>query len=353
VTAGFDLQRQRDDRENFRYLNTPGDSARRDTARSLNQLEHVTEFGSFVQSALELTPRTTVIAGLRYDWVKFSVRDRLVIGSNPDDSGERMMRALSSSLGLAFNPSKSLTVYGNVGSSFETPTTTELINSPSGAGGFNPELKPQHAWNFEIGTRGSFDRRFSYSVALFQADVRDALVPYEIAAPRFFYRNAGSTRHQGLEVGSDLSVVSGVSIGATWTYSDYRFRKYSFTDTAGTHVLDGRPLAGIPDNWLSLRIHVQPAAFAGIWAEAQPIYSSGYLVSDVANTRTSQWWSTNVRAGWDGSAGSMRLSPFIGVNNAFNHQYVSSVVINAARGRYYEPAPGRNVYLGMSIGAGR
>jgi iron complex outermembrane receptor protein len=49
----------------------------------------------------------------------------------------------------------------------------------------------------------------------------------------------------------------------------------------------------------------------------------------------------------------MSLAPFIGINNLFNHQYVSSVVINAARGRFYEPAPGRNVYLGISIGAGR
>jgi len=353
LTAGFDFQRQRDDRENFNYLNTPGDSATRSDVRSLNQLEHVTEFGPFVQSALELSPRTTLMAGLRYDWVKFSVRDRLIVGTNPDDSGERLMRALSSSLGIAVNPSTNLTVYGNVGSSFETPTTTELANSPSGAGGFNTGLKPQHAWNFELGTRGSLDRRFTYSVALFQAEVRDALIPYEIAAPRFFYRNAGSTRHQGVEVGGDLSVVPGVSLGAAWTYSDYRFREYSFTDTAGTHVLDGRRLAGIPDNWLHLTIRARPAALAGVWAEVQPTYSSGYLVSDVVNTRTSPWWSTNVRAGWDGSAGSMRLAPFIGINNAFNHQYVSSVVINAARGRYYEPAPGRNVYLGISIGAGR
>ena len=353
LTAGFDFQRQRDDRENFNYLNTPGDSATRGNVRSLDQVEHVTEFGPFVQSALELSPRTTIMAGLRYDWVKFGVRDRLIAGTNPDDSGERLMRALSSSLGIAVNPSRGLTVYGNVGSSFETPTTTELANSPSGAGGFNTGLKPQHAWNFELGARGSPDRRFTYSVALFQAEVRDALVPYEIAAPRFFYRNAGSTRHQGVEVGADLSVVSGVSMGAAWTYSDYRFRDYSFTDTAGTHVLNGRPLAGIPDNWLNLTFRAQPPAFAGVWAEVQPTYSSGYLVSDVANTRTSPWWATNVRAGWDGEAGSMRLAPFVGINNAFNQQYVSSVVINAARGRFYEPAPGRNVYLGISIGAGR
>jgi iron complex outermembrane receptor protein len=49
----------------------------------------------------------------------------------------------------------------------------------------------------------------------------------------------------------------------------------------------------------------------------------------------------------------MSVAPFIGINNAFNHLYVSSVVINAARGRFYEPAPGRNAYVGLSIGAGR
>jgi iron complex outermembrane receptor protein len=49
----------------------------------------------------------------------------------------------------------------------------------------------------------------------------------------------------------------------------------------------------------------------------------------------------------------MRLAPFIGINNAFNQQYVSSVVINATRGRSYEPAPGRNVFLGISVGLGR
>ena len=353
LTAGADFQRQRDDRKNFRYLNTPGDSATRDTVRSLDQREHVTEFGPFVQSAIELSPQTTLMAGVRYDWVKFAVRDRLIAGTNPDDSGERLMRALSGTVGIAVNPSRAVTLYGNMGTSFETPTTTELANSPSGAGGFNTGLKPQHAWNLELGARGSVAGRLAYSVALFQAEVRDALIPYEIAAPRFFYRNAGSTRHRGVELSGDLAVMAGVSLGVVWTYADYRFREYTFTDSAGSHVLDGRALTGIPDNWLHLMVRAQPSAVAGAWAEVQQTYSSGFLVSDVSNTRTSPWWSTNVRAGWDGMAGSMRLAPFIGVQNVFNHHYVSSVVINAARGRFYEPAPGRNVYLGLAVGIGR
>jgi iron complex outermembrane receptor protein len=250
------------------------------------------------------------------------------------------------------NPARNLTVYANAGSSFETPTTTELANSPSGVGGFNPGLKPQKAWNVELGARGTLANRFGYSVALFQAEAHDALVPYEIAAPRFFYRNAGSTRHRGVELSGDWSVTAGVSLGATWTHSDFRYREYSFTDTAGTHVLDGRVLPGIPRNWLNLTVRVQPAG-AGAWVEVQQSYSSGYLVSDVLNTRTAPWSTTNLRAGWDGTMGGVRVSPFLGVQNAFNHRYVGSVVINAARGRFYEPAPGRNLYLGLTVEAGR
>jgi iron complex outermembrane receptor protein len=43
----------------------------------------------------------------------------------------------------------------------------------------------------------------------------------------------------------------------------------------------------------------------------------------------------------------------VAANNVFNRLYVGSVVINAARGRYYEPAPRRNLYVGLSIGMGR
>jgi len=354
VTAGIDFQRQRDDRKNFSYL--ASDPTKPDTL-TLNQLEHVTEIGPFVQSALELSSRATITAGLRYDWVNFAVQDHLITPpSNPDDSGDRLMRALSGSFGIAVNPSSRATLYANVGSSFETPTTTELANSATGTGGFNPDLKPQHAWNYEIGARGSLGgrQRLGFTIVVFQADVRDALIPYEIQAPRFYYRNAGSTRHRGVELSSDIAIVPGVRLDAVWTYADYRYRRYSFTvsDTV-VHTLDGRALPGIPQNWLNFTLRAQPAAFHGAWAEVQQTRSSGYLVSDTLSARAAPWWSTNVRVGWEGTTGGMRLAPFVGINNAVNHLYVGSVVINAARDRFYEPAPGRNFYVGLSVGAGR
>ena len=116
-----------------------------------------------------------------------------------------------------------------------------------------------------------------------------------------------------------------------WTYADYRYRTYAITTPDTTHTLDGRALPGIPQHWLNLMLRVQPRRLRGVWTELQQSYSSGYYVNDTLSTRTAPWWATNVRAGWDGTAAGMRLAPFIGINNAFNHLYVSSVVINAAR----------------------
>jgi iron complex outermembrane receptor protein len=349
LTAGFDFQRQRDDRTNFNNaVGQPG------TTRQLDQLEHVTEIGPFVQSALELTPATTVTAGLRYDWVDFRVADRLVaadsltVDKDRNDSGRRLMAALSGSIGLAVNPAPAVMLYANVGSSFETPTTTELTNRPDTAGGFNPTLQPQKAWTYEIGARGALDGRLTYSLALYQAVVHGELIPYAVPSDsqRVFYQNAGRARHRGVELGLDVRVVSGVDVNGAWTHSDFRYVRY----TAATHVLDGRALPGVPGEFLRVGLRAHPAALHGAWLEYDQTYSSGYLVDDTLNTRTSPWWAANVRVGWEGTAGSVRIAPFLGVNNLYNRLYVGSVTINAARGRYYEPAPGRNVYVGCSIG---
>jgi iron complex outermembrane receptor protein len=353
VTAGVDIQRQRDDRVNF------GNSAGRpDSARSLDQLEHVMEVGPFIQSALLLSPDVTLTAGLRHDWVAFRVRDRLVGPTNPDDSGALLMGALSGSLGLTVSPGASLTLYASAGSSFETPTTTELTNRPDTAGGFNPSLAPQRAWTHEVGARGRVRDRVSWSLAVFQASVTDELISYEVPSSpeRRFYRNAGSARHRGAELGATITPSTWLLAKLAYTYADFRYLHYAFSpDTAHRFVLDGRALPGVPRHWVDLRLRLQPegSVAGGWWVELEAQHASGYLVDDTLSVRTKPWWLTMLRFGWTGQAGGMRMAPFLGVNNVLNRAYVSSVVVNASGGRYYEPAPGRNVYVGLSVEAGR
>ncbi|HEX8725022.1 MAG TPA: TonB-dependent receptor [Gemmatimonadaceae bacterium] len=344
ITAGFDAQWQRDDRANF--ANNGGVAG---TVPSLDQLEHVSSVGPFVQTALALGSRVTATLGARYDGIRFQVHDRLVNATNPDDSGDRFMHALSGSGGITWRAGATATVYANVGTSFETPTTTELANRPDTAGGFNPSLAPQTATTYEVGVRGRVPDRLTYSVAVYDAAVRGELIAFEEPSSpgRSFYRNAGRSRHRGVELGATATLPRGYSLAANWTLSDFRYTRY---DVDG-RSLDGRRLPGIPPQWLDLVLHAEPG-LGRTWLDLEAQHASGYLVDDTLATQTSPWTTVGVRVGWQGTAGGTPVAPFVAVNNVFDRRYVSSVVINAARGRYFEPAPGRNVYVGLSIAVG-
>ena len=77
------------------------------------------------------------------------------------------------------------------------------------------------------------------------------------------------------------------------------------------------------------------------------------LVDDTLATRVAGWSQLNLRAGVDARAGGWIVRPFGGVQNVLDREYVGSVVINAAGGRYYEPAPRRNAYVGVALSGGR
>ena len=72
--------------------------------------------------------------------------------------------------------------------------------------------------------------------------------------------------------------------------------------------------------------------------------------ADNANTvAVDSYYVANLRAGYDVQLGSWLIAPFIGINNLFDESYESNVRINAFGGRYFEPAPKRNAYAGVSV----
>src|SRR5205823_4627868 len=120
-----------------------------------DQLERVTSAALFAQADATLGSRVVALAGVRRDRVRFAAADRLVSATNPDDSGARTLAATTPSVGLSVAVARAASVYANASSSFETPTTTELANRPTGAGGFNPDLEPQRARSLEGGVKGA------------------------------------------------------------------------------------------------------------------------------------------------------------------------------------------------------
>ncbi|GBD31058.1 Ferrichrome-iron receptor [bacterium HR33] len=336
LTAGIDVQLQRDDR-----INRSPD--RSELTR--DQLERVLEVGPFVQSQLTVERRFTLTAGARYDLVRFTAEDRFL--SDGNDSGERVMASWSGSAGLLVDLGEPAQPYLNLSTSFETPTTTELANRPTGPGGFNPDLEPQRAVNYELGLRGRLSDRFQYSLAAFRADVTGELIPFEVPGEpgRRFFRNAGSSRHRGLEAGVTARLPFGLTLLAAYTFSDYRF--VDFKTERG--VFDGNRIPGVPLHQLHWSVRYYGPA--GYWLALDNTHVSSYYVDD-ANTEASQvspWTNSVLRSGWRTSVGLWEVKPFLGVSNLLDHRYVGSAVVNAQFGRYYEPAPGRTLYLGLEL----
>ncbi|HXV85566.1 MAG TPA: TonB-dependent receptor, partial [Gemmatimonadales bacterium] len=333
LTAGVDLQWQRDDRINL--------SPDRVTL-TRDQLERVDEIGPFVQSQWSVG-RATVTLGGRYDRVRFRVDD--AFQSDGDDSGQRVMDAWSGAAGVAVDLVAAVHPYVSVATSFETPTTTELANRPTGPGGFNPGLEPQTATNWEAGIRGAVTSYLRYSVAAFNADVRAELIPFEVPGDpgRRFFRNAGSSTHRGLEADLTLRPVPGLSLVSAYAYSTSRFDDFS----TATATFNGNALPGVPRHYLHWSLRYESAL--GGWMAVDNTHASGYYVDDANTVQTEPWWTVSGRAGWQVRVGSWRVAPFAGLLNAGDKRYAGSVAVNATFGRFYEPAPGRNAYLGVEI----
>ncbi|HET8623522.1 MAG TPA: TonB-dependent receptor [Gemmatimonadales bacterium] len=351
ISVGADLQYLRDDRRNFR-----SEAGVATDSTYVDQREKVLELGPFVQLNWSPIAELLLSAGGRYDRVEFDVTDHF-FADGDDDSGERTLDSWNGNVGASWFASETVVPYVNVSTAFETPTTTELANRPEGGGGFNQELGPQRAWNYEVGVRGRIGRTVEYSVSGFITRVSDAIVQFSEVGGRAFFRNAGKTHNDGVELGLSVAPIPQVRLTAAYTYADYTFADYTFVQGTETVTLDGNRLPGVPEHFARFGLRSEPGY--GFAVDIDHTLSSA-IFSDDANSlegRVDDWGAgiTNLRVSWSGETGSALIRPFAGVNNVFDKAYVGSVTINGFdrvvnAPRVLEPAPGINVYVGAELG---
>jgi iron complex outermembrane receptor protein len=325
----------------------PGPGAARG-AITLDQRELVSGGGSFVRDEVTLAPGYMVSLGVRADYVKFDVTDHYITDTDPDDSGDRTLHAISPMVGVVARVAPLTSIYANLATAFETPTTTELANRPDRSGGINPDLKPQYSTTYEVGVRGLAFGRLQYDVAAFTTDVRDELIPFEVPGGegRSFYRNAGRTHRRGAELGLG-AVLGELELGLSYSYSNFRFARFT---TDGGVDYAGNRIPGIP---------VQQAEASVTWrrgnvfATAEGEAFGKVYVNDANSASAAGYQTVNLRLGGTALFGESWIAPVLGVQNLFDEHYIGSVSVNATRGRYYEPAPGRVIFAGLTLAVGR
>lgn len=338
---GLDTQAQRDQRE--RYDNLEG-------ARGglvFDQVEKFQSLGLYTVQEWAPVKKVWLTAALRYDANYLSAEDAYL--SDGNDSGERQYHSLSPSAGLSYAFVQRHHSYFNYSYSFETPTLSELSANPGGVQGFNASLEPQQAHNYEAGLKGEFKSGLQYRLAAFYIQLQQERLPYELSGSpgRVFYRNAGSSRRQGVESWVQWSPVADWSSRLSYTFSDFVYEDYE----AEGEVFDGNTLPGMPRHLWSGSLQWQYLPKGSMVLEGRCLSE---LFADDANTAVAEaFLELNLRATYSWAFSWGRVQAFGGVNNLLDARYVSNIRLNAFGGRYYEAAPGRNVYLGLQLALSR
>jgi len=339
VTAlvGGETALQRDDRRN--WANVDGEAG----VLSLDQRERVTSASPFMQISA-VADRVTFLGGARYDQFRFAAKDHLITQTNPDDSGIRRMSATSPTFGLSYLLRPSVSIYGNVATAFQTPTTTELANRPDGAGGFNPDLQPERTHSHEIGVRVR-TRIISYSLALYDMRIDNELIPFQVATSpdRQFYRNAGTARHRGIDADFTAELASNMRVNSSYSFTDARYVTYAIASGNQVTSYATNRVPGVAPNIASLALQLGNPAKRFVSIEER--YRSNIPVNDANTASSAASIVTNAR----GTIGLRHVSVFAGVDNLFGEVYNTSVSINGFGGRYFDPAAGRTIYAGVDL----
>jgi len=337
-TAGLKIHRMSELRQGF-----VNDAGARGSLRR-NEQDRAANTDLYVQLDAWLSPRWRAIAGLRASQVRVQVDDRFVTPTNPDDSGARTWRHGSPALGLVWSATDEVNLYANAGRGFETPTLAEMAYSPGNTGP-NFRLAAARSQQWEIGAkwRGADEQ---LELAWFDTRSRGEIVPVETVNGRSVFQNVDNVRRRGLEL-AWRATWGAWSPQATYTYLDAHFGN-AYAGAAGASVAAGNQLPGTARHVAQLALAYNPSPR---WRVGGTLHLSGRVFANDTNTTAAAGFGVlGLHAGYQlGSAadGAACWQIWARLDNLFDRRYAGTLIVNDGNGRFFEPAAGRRLMVGV------
>jgi iron complex outermembrane recepter protein len=327
--SGVELKVQQDDR-----LETDNINGTRGDEIEVQQTETVTNTALFTRVGIPVTERLTASAGVRADWLHFNTDDEI----GEEQEGSRTFFSVNPSVGMNYRMDRSR-LFLNFSTSFESPTTTELVNRPEGGNGFNQNVNPERSVSLESGIQGHAGS-ISYDLTLFGMRVYDLLFPYQLESdgPTYF-RNEGNTIHYGAETTLTWQATPSLRLETMFTYLRAEFSGGEF---------DGNELPGVSPLRAGSILSFTPGVH---YFSLDTEWVGSYMADNNNSVKNDSYALVNIRYSLtlENLLPGSTLRPFISVHNLFNTRYNTSVAINAFGGRYFEPGSDRWFRAGLQV----
>jgi iron complex outermembrane recepter protein len=353
VTAGFQYFGTR---QNSSQQQNLGDA--KAGALIKNEFADAFNYGLYGEDVFNVTRAVSLVAGLRLEYSTRAIHDRLFSDPFPDvdgnDTGSVDFFGATPKLGVIWQVTPSIQVYGNASRAYQPPLLLELT-APGNIPGSITDLQATKAWQFEIGTRGSLGQRASWDISVYDYEFWDEIqnvnvqpfpgAPFTI--PRF--QNIPRSRHVGVEVGLDVQLLTDVARGlglgrltdqlrtrVAYTYSNFRF--------VDDPTFNNNLLPGVPEHYIRAELRYEHASGFYFAPQFENV-PKRYPVNSTNANNTSPYILWGFQTGYTYKPWNMSLY-FSGANLA-NTQYISAVSVDDATGNSFYPGNGRSFYGGL------
>ncbi|HEY0272420.1 MAG TPA: TonB-dependent receptor, partial [Chitinophaga sp.] len=242
-----------------------------------------------------------------------------------------------------------LVLYGNISKGFSPPATQEVLPSTSV---INTNLQPEEGVDYELGTRGRLlQGKLYYDVNAFIFNLSQSISQRRDSSGADYYVNAGGTRQRGLEAYMSydiferpLAAFSYAGVWGSFTGSRFAYRGYKVLGSDFT----GNRLPGVPNESWSAGLDARLRAGVQLHVTYT---SNGKIPMNDDNTEYAKAYHLlGLRLQYTIAAGRhLQFAMNAGADNLLDETYSLGNDINAAGGRYYNAAPGRNYYAGLVV----
>ena len=289
--------------------------------------------------------------GLNINKTNYDFKDLFNSGM-ANTSGERNFNVIflpSLNLTYTFFPGQS--VYANISRGYSNPSLEESL-TPDGV--INPDIAQETGTNYELGSELSLDNNnLKIDVALYRMDIKNLLVAQRVGEDEFIGKNAGSTKHQGLEINLNYKIELAPRFYLT-PFVAYSFSHHKFVEFIdGENDYSGNPLTGVPEHRFNSGVQLRMGN--GLYWNTTHQHVGRISLTD-ANTLSSEGYNLlHTRLGYKKQlTKQFSIGVDFGINNLGNTKYAQSVLINAvgfggSEPRYFYPGNDRNFYGGLLL----
>ena len=243
-------------------------------------------------------------------------------------------------------------LYANVSRGFSNPSLEESL-TPDGI--INPDIAQETGTNYEIGGQLEWlQKHLLLNLTLYRMNIKNLLVAQRVGEDQYIGKNAGKTRHQGMEL--DVRYRGTLSKSLTlMPYIGYTLSNHSFVDFVdGDNDFSGNPLTGVPKHRFSSGLDLQHSS--GLSLNLTHQFVDKIPLTDAASAYSDSFNVFHLKLGYRTSlTQNLSIGINAGINNVIDTHYAQSVLINAvgfggAQPRYFYPGNGRNYFGGVRLG---